>query len=153
MQETKEREIKIRYIYKNRLTKKIKTLIVTLDDLESGGLAIGWPIVMSRDMFTEFHDKGSKELYENDVVYSETYIDGVELLGWIEFNEDRGTYQVNLGQNHHPLTDITMQQMAYFEKKGNAIENPELMNEIGRPRSELEQRFLDRLQKVKDAKD
>jgi hypothetical protein len=122
------REIKIRYIFQNRWSKKLRQQIITIEDLESGGLSHGWMNkLVSKDLFAGFYDQRGNELYEGDIVYSVTYIEGVDLLGWIEFNEERGTYSVNLGPDTHPMTDINASQMKYFVKKGNVYEDSELI--------------------------
>jgi len=78
--------------------------------------------------FTGLYDKNSKEIYDGDIVKSDTYIPKTMLvIGFVEFNKKRGSYQVNLGKQLHPLTDINNNQLKYFEIIGNIYENKELL--------------------------
>ena len=122
------REIKFRYIYMNKLTKKVRTIIKTLNQLENEGFPMGYIFkFISTDQFTGLLDKNGNEIFEGDIIYSNTYNEKVEFIGFIEFDEERCSYSINLGKNMHPLTDINRRQAKYFEVKGNIYQDPSMI--------------------------
>ena len=130
------REIKFRYFYKDGIHKsnKVKTIILTLEDIESGK-AKELHTILCREQYTGLKDKNKEEIYEGDIVQIDdvlgkiitTYI--YYSLGAFRYRHDDGSGSV--------LDMITTSKVKGYksvtkdiEVIGNIYENPERLKQL-----------------------
>lgn len=115
------REIKIRYIYITRLTKKIRKAYKTIDELEGGGffLGLGYKL-LSKNEFTGAYDKDDKEIYAEDVVKA-------DVIGLVSWDEKLLQYTI-FWSDKASCSLVSMKDC--IEVIGTFAENPGLLKEF-----------------------
>ena len=115
-------EIKIRYVFKHRITGAISKSIILIQDLETRLTEIDLRNyeIISRDLFTGKQDKSGKDIYENDIIKlrEEIFLIGYNICKFI-LRFRNGVYSRDLYDwiiINEPIEII-----------GNTHENPELL--------------------------
>jgi len=115
------REIKIRYIFRTRWTKKVRATFRTIDELENGGFFLGWGYkLLSKNEFTGAYDKDGKEIYAEDVVKA-------DVIGLVSWDEKLLQYTI-FWSDKVSCSLVSMKDC--IEVIGNFAENPGLLKEF-----------------------
>lgn len=119
------RELKFRYMIKDRRTGKIATEIRTLEEFEQGLYFTNYPDaryyeLISKDQFIERSDKDGKEIYEGDIIQNAAQVT-IFRKGVVYYDKTTASFQVRV--NEKTSMDVTF----FDEVIGNTIENPELL--------------------------
>lgn len=114
--------IKFRYVFEDKKSKKKFLRYWTIRQIETGSLKefdfLRWKLI-TRDMFTGLHDKNGKEIYEGDVVFSESWNPPKQ-----EVTFDRGGFCLKYDNSEY-YPDIKYAEQ--MEIIGNIHENPEVI--------------------------
>jgi uncharacterized phage protein (TIGR01671 family) len=141
------RDIKFRYVFKRKSDGHIYMIIVPIQILEEGHGEIfsmfkndSWKLV-ARDQFVGLHEKNWKEIYERDILRSEStlrHLDGrntgkisIVLRQVIWMDDGWGEKTIKNIQNYPGVIGFESKGIKTFsefwEVVGNVYENPELL--------------------------